>query len=472
MDAAARSESLEALLRSDRERGLDVTSAPLSRVTVVRLADEAYQLVWTTHHLYVDGWSWPLIFRDVGLAYEARREGGRPQLPSPCQYSAYIEWLRREAPDSRAFWTESLAGFTSPTPLPYDGTTREDDRADLEASALLDAPTTAALQALARALRVTPNVVVQGSWAIVLGHLSARDDVVFGAAFSGRPAQLAGVETLVGPCVNNLPIRVRLEPERKVSDWLRALHERNQAVAQHQYAPLSDIQQWAGLPWRDRLFDSLLVFQNYQVNDADLSWGAVDVELLQGPDATNYPLTLNVMPSAEMGLKALGRPSHFGPASLSMIVDAVVVVLQGLVERSESSVAELQSLLPASTAGMAAAPAARPRQAVYVAPGDEVERAVAEVWEELFEVDQVGTDDNFFDLGGHSILLLQAHARLRERFGSDMSIVELLQYPTVRSLARHLKDGETSTAALEEVRVRAKMQRQALAMQRRLKGKR
>src|SRR5262249_12876428 len=152
------------------------------------------------------------------------------------------------------FWKESLDGFTSPTPLPQEPTGAQD--AILETTTLVDAPTTAALQSLARAHRVTLNAVVQGSWAILLGHLSARDAVVFGAAFSGRPPELPGVETLVGPCVNNLPVRVQLGGGRAISDWLAGLHELNLEIAQHQYAPLPDIQNWAGVPWRLRLFDS------------------------------------------------------------------------------------------------------------------------------------------------------------------------------------------------------------------------
>jgi len=472
-DLADSSGKLQSLLRSDRERGFDVGVAPLNRVTLVRLANDEHQLVWSTHHLYVDGWSWPLIFRDVGAAYEARLEGMNPRIPASCQYGVYIDWLAGAAPDSREFWRDNLGGFTSPTPLPYE-TVEGAEEAGREVSTQLDAPTTAALQELARDLRVTLNTLIQGSWAVLLSHLSGQDEVVFGAAFSGRPPELPGVEDLVGPCVNNLPVRVPLDMGRRVSDWLPELHERNQEIAQHQYASLSDIQHWAGVPWRFRLFDSLVVFQNYQVSESELRWGAVDVELLAAPEATNYPLTLNVTPSAEIGLKLLGQASLFGPASLTMILDGFATVVRGLAGRSNSSISDLQSLLPASTKGAAAhavAAGARRRQATYVAPGDEMERTVAEVWEKLFQVDEVGIEDNFFDLGGHSILLLQAHARLRERLGKDLSVVALLQYPTIRSLARYLSDGETSSAALDAVR-RAKLQRQALARRRGLQGKR
>jgi aryl carrier-like protein len=176
-----------------------------------------------------------------------------------------------------------------------------------------------------------------------------------------------------------------------------------------------------------------------------------------------------------MELKLIGQTTRFGPASLTMMLDGLALALSTLAERPGASLAEIQSCLPASTRGaatLAAAVAARRRQSAFVAPGSEMERVVAEVWGELFELDQVGVEDNFFDLGGHSILLLQAHARLRDRLGNDLSVVALLQYPTIRSLARYLSNGETSNADLSAVVDRAKLQRLALARQRSRQGKR
>jgi len=471
-DVADAQTRLQSFLDSDRERGFDVGVAPLNRLTLIRLADVDHRLVWSTHHLYVDGWSWPLIFRDVGAAYAARLAGVAPELGQPRQFGDYIGWLTDAAPDSHLFWQESLEGFTSPTPLPRESAPVADAEGICESSTRLDAPTTAALQSLARAQRVTLNTVVQGSWAILLSHLSGRDDVVFGAAFSGRPPELPGIETLVGPCVNNLPVRVRLDGERAIGDWLAELHELNLEVAQHQYASPAEIQEWAGVPWRLRLFDSLVVFQNYLVDEAVRTWGAVDVEPLVAPEATNYPLTLTVTPGDELTLRLLGQANAFSVESLEAVLEALVTVLSSLAQRPDALLSEIVSSLPASTRGTAAPAAASREQAPYVAPGNEMERTVAEVWQELFQLDQVGMEDNFFDLGGHSILLLQAHARLRERVRDDLSVVALLQYPTIRSLARYLSEGDTSTAALEAVRDRAQLQRQALARRRSLQGKR
>ena len=167
----------------------------------------------------------------------------------------------------------------------------------------------------------------------------------------------------MGPCVNNLPVRVRLDLEQPaIAAWLAELHERNLEIAQHQYASLSDIQEWAGVPWRLRLFDSLVVFQNYLVDEAVRRWGAVDVEPLAAPEATNYPLTLTVTPGAEIEPEAArpGEPCSQPRRSRPML-DGLATVLSSLARHPDSLLSEIESSLPASTKG--GAPPRRPPSA-------------------------------------------------------------------------------------------------------------
>ena len=323
------------------------------------------------------------------------------------------------------------------------------------------------LQRRARSSRVTPSTLVQAAWALLLGHFAARPDVVFGAAFSGRPAELEGVETLVGPCVNNVPVRVRIDADRPVSACLADLHGAQADVAQHQYASLADIQRWAGVPWRSRLFDSLVVFQNYLVDDAVLDWGPVTVAPEGEPEQTAYPLTLTVTPRGRFEVKVAGRGAQADPDLLARVLSGLTTLLEALAGPADASLRELQALLdPAWRGSAAAAEPPRPRPAAPSAPAGETERVVAEVWQELFGLEQIGVEENFFDLGGQSILLVQAHERLRERLGVDLPVVALLQFPTIRSLARHLSGDAADVTAISASQDRAAKQRQALARQR------
>ena len=467
----ARSRALESTERAHR---FDLARPPLTRLTLVRLEDEVWELVWSTHHLHVDGWSWPLVFRDLSALYEARRGGEPAALPRACTYGGYLAWLRDSAPDSEAFWRRSLAGFAGPTRiLPSEGPfagDREDPFG--EQSARLPAEATSALHALARSRKLTLSTVVQAAWGLLLGHWSGDDDVTFGAAFSGRPAEIPGIEAMVGPCVNDLPVRTRLDGARSLVSWLRELQESQTEAAQHQYAPIDQIQEWAGIPWRLRLFDSLIVFQNYVVEEGARRLGRdVEIDLVSAPEATNYPVTLAVEPAPELRMRLLYHRNRTSAATAQAMLEDLAALLRALPAAADAPLASLLAQLPAATRKWAAAPRRHPISAPAT-PSTDLERRIAALWTELFQVSQVGLDDNFFDLGGHSLLLLRAHARLREQLGDGVQIVALFQHPTIRTLARHLAGADPQRAAGIDAAARARRTKDALSRRRPVVGNR
>ena len=431
-------------------------------------------MVWSTHHLHVDGWSWPLIFADLGRCYEAERQGSATTTEPPCAYRRYIEWLNaRPIGLSESFWRQRLRGLTSPTPLefardPGSGPASPGEPSALE-TAHLSSEQTDRLQAFCREHQLTLNTLVQAAWAMLLGHISGQEDVVFGAAFSGRPAEIPGIEAMVGPCVNNVPIRIALRGEEPFVGWLSAVQQSQFEISEHQYAPLHRIQDWSEMPPRYRLFDSLLVFQNYVADDATRRLGStVSIQPLSSPDATNYPLTLVVNPGPELRLKLMHHRNRFDRSVIASVLQELCALLAQCAQGAGNRLADVMRLLSPQTKGIAArrqrlARAAQPQAG---APASDMERKVAAVWQDLFQIDSVSFDENFFDLGGHSLLLVRAHQRLRESVRPDLSIVAMLQYPTVRTLARHLSGGEKDSQTLDAIRERARRQRGAFAQRR------
>lgn len=475
LGGAEQAARLADFMELDRQARFDLTQAPLMRLALRRIDTEAYHLIWSTHHLCIDGWSWPLVFRGVSQVYQALRQGAEPRLDPPLAYGSYIAWLRSDAPASEGFWKEELAGIAGSTPLnlaapPAGASGFADHAADLDEDA------TEALRALARSQHVTLSTIVQGAWSLLLSHYSGSLDVVFGAAFSGRPAEVPRIDSLVGPCVNNLPVRVAVTPSELLLDWLSGLQRRQVALAQHQYLPLEQIQKCTAVPWRHRLFDSLIVFQNYEIDDSARRLGG-DVRLVPvaAPETTNYPLTLTVTPGKELRLRLIYACDRFTADVVKIYAADLVTILRAIGRPAKLLVTDLQGLLPASTrakAGALAATKVPEARAPYSAPTTEAERAVAALWQDLFAVERVSLDDNFFDLGGHSLLLLQAHSRLRATVRSDLPVVALLQYPTVRTLGRYLSGQATPALALSDVKDRARKRREALSRQRNIVEKR
>jgi amino acid adenylation domain-containing protein/non-ribosomal peptide synthase protein (TIGR01720 family) len=459
---AERQERLFQTIDDDRAKSFDLATGQLLRLLLVRTRDDEWQMLWSTHHLLIDGWSWPVIFNELVKLY-----AGNTALPKPRPYRDYIAWaLSRSNSDAQNFWREYLKDFTPqplhigqrPAVVPVSARTSFG-----EETARLEEDITQALQTSARENQITLNTVLQGAWALVLAHYQASANPVFGAAYSGRPPEMSGIESMVGPCVNNLPVRAKIVAEMPTATWLKRLQSEQSDASQHQYNSIEQIQGWSGIPWRYRLFDSLIVFQNYSSGSATERLNeSVTVDVADAPESTNYPLTLTVVPGARLRLKMLYRPEQFEAANIRRVLSDLGVVLHAIVKTPRAKLSEITAQLappPAVAAGvrLTTAPGAE------TTPRTDMERTVAGIWQELFENPRINLEANFFDLGGHSLLLVQAHRKLQQAIGRNLPIVTLLQYSTVRSLARQLDGNGDSRLAARAVNERARRQQDAMA---------
>jgi amino acid adenylation domain-containing protein/non-ribosomal peptide synthase protein (TIGR01720 family) len=463
LDAAAQTSRLAVFLQADQERGFDFARPPLTRLALLRWRDDEWRFVWSHHHLQIDGWSWPLLFREVGALY-----AGAPLAPAR-PYGDFVAWLEsRSTGGDESFWRADLRGFTAATPLPESGARHENPGADFHEETLaLPSETTAALNEFARRNQVTVNVLFQAAWALILSRSSKEPEVLFGASFSGRPAELPGVEAIAGPFVANLPVRVTITPAAPLAELLRQIQAHLFQLQEHQFTSLAQIQNWSELPWQARLFESLLVFQNYVIDESALRLGeeAVLADPVT-PVRTNYPLTIVAEQGAQLRLTLIAATRRFRAQTTAGLRDQFAMLLRAMAAGQPQTLADLLALLPAP----ADPPhrAERRASANYVAPKSPTERAIAAVWQEAFGLDRVGVCDNFFDLGGHSLLMVRVHARLRDALKPGISLVRMFQHPTIQLLARHLDGDDGEPRVLVEAQARAERQKAALARQRSL----
>jgi amino acid adenylation domain-containing protein/FkbM family methyltransferase len=279
-----REQSLKDYLEANRRRGFDLSAAPLLRFCLARTTDEDYQLIWSCHHLVMDGWSWPLLVDEVFVFYDAYRNGQEIDLPRPRPYRDYIAWMQhQDMSRAEAFWSAKLKGFVAPTPLGVEkapGSMRvEEKRCHLEVR--LSRSETVALSSMAKHSQLTINTLVQGAWALLLSHYSREDDVVFGTVFSGRPADLPGSESMIGLFINTLPVRVHVPYEDAALSYLKQLQSALAEMRMYEHNSLTQIQGWSEVPRGLPLFESILVFDNYPV---DISTEAQS----ERPEIRNY----------------------------------------------------------------------------------------------------------------------------------------------------------------------------------------
>ena len=237
---------LTELLDEDRATPFDVTVAPLVRIMLVHMPGGAHRLVFTNHHILFDGWSTPLLLEELVTLYLTG--GDDDALPRPRPHRGYLQWLARQDRDAAVdAWVRAVADVDDPTLLlPGRAAATEAYTESRDLAYRLDAATSDRLRELTRARGVTLNTVVQASWGIVLGLLTGRDDVVFGATVSGRPPHVAGIETMIGLFINTIPVRVRLDPYARLGELLDRVQAAQSAMLDHHHVGLPEIQRAAG----------------------------------------------------------------------------------------------------------------------------------------------------------------------------------------------------------------------------------
>ncbi|MFL6195733.1 MAG: condensation domain-containing protein, partial [Thermoanaerobaculia bacterium] len=342
---------LEELLREDRRRGFDLARPPLLRATLIALTPGSHRLIWTTHHLVGDGWSTPVVVREVLTFYEGRLRGTPVAMEQAKPFHDYIEWIARQAAaETEAFWRRELAGFAVLTPLGVDGPGERRELGHGDERIRLSREVTASLEDLARGSKLTLNTLVQGAWAVLLARYSGEDDVLFGITVSGRPASLRGAETMVGPFISTLPLRVKVPAKAALLPWLAELQRRGLERQDHEYS--SFVQPWSEVPMGLPLFETLLVFENYPRSPAGevarrpdpASRPALEARDLRSLVRTRYAVNIVVNPGVELQLYLSYDRSRLDAATARRMQDHLVNLLEAFAAHPARSLADLPML--------------------------------------------------------------------------------------------------------------------------------
>ncbi|WP_084531625.1 amino acid adenylation domain-containing protein [Nocardia miyunensis] len=331
-------ESPASVAMVDAAAGFDLSAPPLVRFTLIRLASGAFRLLVTNHHVILDGWSMPLLMREL-LDYYGSPAHIDSAGPAP-SYRDYLAWLgRQDSEASKAAWAQAFSDVDSPTRVAR-GSGAVGAVSAGEVGAELSADRFEALRRAAAEAAVTVNTAVSAAWALNLRMLTGETDVIFGASVSGRPPELPQVDSTLGMFLNTIPVRVRLEPTMPVRELLTGIQDRHARMLDHHHIGLPEIQRSVGLP---ELFDTAITFQSFPVDRAALQQlvdsAGLRVDDLSGVDATPYPLSLVVEPTQNERGEARGlrftlrfHDHEFDTASARRILDRLVELLGRIAE--------------------------------------------------------------------------------------------------------------------------------------------
>lgn len=349
--AQVQQERLLAYLEAERLRGIDIEQAPLWRLSFFQLGPQQYEAIYSFHHAILDGWSSSLIMAEVATIYTALWQEQTLQLPAEQPYREYIRWLNAQDLDvAEHYWREQLRGFQHATPLDMEQherslalLARDEDHVTDELASISEQETTL-LTAFARTHQLTLNTIIQGMWGLLLSRYSREDDIVFGVTVSGRPGALQDVEQIIGLFINTLPLRLHIEDQAACVDWLQEIQIKSGELRDYEYSPLVQVQRWSEIEPGKPLFESILVFENYPVNEQDSV--KLKTRNIRSLERANYPLNLAVAPGPRLLLRIVYDTQHFQSATIQRLLQQLQTLLHNLVQHPHEKLAYLSLLQP------------------------------------------------------------------------------------------------------------------------------
>lgn len=343
----------KAFLAENSERGFDISKPPLTRVALIKHAEESYEFIWTYHHAIVDGWCLPLILHEVFEHYRAICDGATVHFKNPRPYRDYIEWLQeQDIKAAEAFWRNTLKGFTEPNILTLNRPLDQQERSQLERvgleSVTVPEAATSRLASAARQQKLTLNTLVQAAWALVLSRYTNDSDIVFGGVVSGRPPEIEGVESMIGLFINTLPVRVKIDPQEKVSAWLQRLQREQAEARRYEQTSLMEIHRWSEVPGNAPLFETVLAYESYPMGDFDPEQsGGLRIAEAKTFEMANHPLSLLVLPGSGLTLQIYYDRHRFDSNMIRRLLRNYQATLEELAASPGKCLAEIEILTAA-----------------------------------------------------------------------------------------------------------------------------
>ncbi len=345
----AKKEAIEEYKKADKARKFDLKKDPLLRLAVVQTENDKYYLIWSYHHILMDGWCYDILLGDFKTIYEGYANNKAVALPPAEPYSKYIQWLeRRDKELSATYWQRYLADYNTTATLPQKTGTKDNAFDQQVCRFEIGKAETAMLQQLSAAQGVTVYTVIQAAWGMLLSKYNNTSDVVFGSVVSGRPSEVDGVETMMGLFINTIPVRVSTENTHRVAELLKAVQKNALESDEHSYNALAEVQSLSELG--RGLFDHIMVFENFplgEINDPEAAKSQFSIDEVEVVEQINYDFSVTIIPADKITVKLGYNAGKYEYDTIRQIGEQFCSMLNGFDKLVMAEISEVDILLDA-----------------------------------------------------------------------------------------------------------------------------
>ncbi|MGB7603867.1 MAG: condensation domain-containing protein, partial [Lutisporaceae bacterium] len=330
---------IEDFARKDKMQGFELSKELPMRIVVIKTNEEEHEVIWSYHHIIMDGWCLGTIIGDFFKAYSLLGKGKEISTVDNHPYSDYIKWLKRQnKEEALVYWKDYLQDYEQQASVPIlYKKTNESIYLECETQFEINEAITEKLISLARENQISLNVILQTVWGILLQKYNNTKDAVFGVVVSGRPSEVIGIESMVGLFINTIPVRIK-ENNESFIELSKEIQKNASKSMAYDYMPLADVQ--ANTILKNNLFDHIIVFENYPLDklvksidsNQELGFSLQGFEMFEH---TNYDFNLAIMPGETILLKSLYNGSIYNKEQIGQIFHHFNMIINQVVENPE-----------------------------------------------------------------------------------------------------------------------------------------
>lgn len=420
----------------NKNTGVNFEKNPLSNISLIKTKKQSHYLIWCCHHLLLDGWSTSIILKDVFAYYDAALKNETPNFETIPSYKSYINHLKQiDIDEAKAFWNNTFNGFEKPflfnqNQLKTNGLVRN--------KTSLSAEATNKVKAITKDLQITTNTLFQGIWAIILSKYSNSEDITFGNTVSGRSGDFPNIDLMSGMFTNVLPLRIELKTESNIKECFKNIQEQQIKARKFEHFTISEITEFIQSK-NSVLFDNLFIFENYPWED--IKAGQVKVHSSQSSITTTYPLTVIVKAEKDIDVYLISDPTLFTKDTINWIFNRFEEIIEALHTNPEIDKKTLINQIKPIEVNINKRQFDDTEKNTYrEIPKNKTELELLKIWESLLNKDDISTKENFFEIGGKSLLVIKMFTLIEKKLKIKISPITLLEHPTIEDLARFILD--------------------------------
>ena len=341
---------------ADVARGFDLEKDTLLRMKVIHCGPESYKIIWSFHHIIMDGWCLSIICSDFMSYYAALKEGNslealsaavREEKLRSATYEDYIKWLKTQnVEEGMGYWKSLLTGYDTVADIAAVRPVPAGKHGVSSVKAELSKELSDAISALTARYQVTANTFFEVVWGAILQRYTGSKDVVFGKVVSGRNASLRGIEEIVGLFINTIPVRMTSDAEDSFATLAGRLHAQALDSSKHDYCPLGEVQALSEVG--ADTFKTLMIFENYFERSAPEGLEeSFQIETDVFREQTNYPVNFMIHYTDVFALNLMYDPAVQAEEDMEQLMQRLLLLIEGIAAQPEQNLGDISIVQPA-----------------------------------------------------------------------------------------------------------------------------